>query len=128
MVHRLTGVWVRDGSGGLKLVSFYAYPRWGRGYVRYGEYGKGVIRTLASLPKPIRGRRYRPLRVGHLSRYILSGGLSLRGQSLSTYSRFLSPGVALLKRRGLLRSAYVFGPLCRPRPTKQFYGSYPSVL
>jgi hypothetical protein len=124
MAHRKTIVWIWDGSGGRRVSLFHAYARWNRGVAYQGEYAKGAVRKLAFLPRAIRGRRYRPLRVGHRARFILIRGWHIRGIGFAVYPRAASLGGALLKKRGVLRSRYVFGPMCRPRPTRQFTSVY----
>lgn len=128
MAHKGTSVWIRDGSGGGRLQAFYAHSRWRYGEIRCGEYGKGAVQTLSFLPKRIRGRRYRPLRAGFVTRFWLTYGLSHRGQGAALYVKPWNVGCALLKKRGTLRSKYTFGPIIRPRATKQFFGRYRIVV
>ena len=120
MSHRLSSVWVSDHSGGQRIMLFHSYARWLRGMVYQGEYAKGVVRALSFLPRPIRGRRYKPLRVGHKVRGILVRGSLLRGTGLVLYSKSALAATATVKKRGVLRSPYVFGPACRPRASKRF--------
>jgi hypothetical protein len=92
-----------------------------------GYYGRAVVRLLAYLPKPVRGRRFRPLRVGHVVRFVVtsaaSAGLPDHGRCRPTI-----PKTALLKRRGTLKAKRFFGPLTRPRPTRRFISAFSTLV
>jgi len=128
MVHKLTTVRAQDHSGARWVLTFHTYTRWWRGVAYQGEYIKGTVRALAFLPCPIRGRRYRPLRVGHKVRGMLTCGHLLRGVQGSVYPCAVSPGLLIVKKRATPRTPYVSGPLCRPRSSRQFYSLYPSMV
>jgi hypothetical protein len=93
-----------------------------------GMYGRGVVRRVAFMPRPIRGRRYKPLRVGFVVRFVVAGVASPSplGGALGVESR--SPTGVLVKRRGTLRAKRVFGPALRPRLTRRFFSSFAAMV
>jgi ribosomal protein L14 len=68
MFQKLTRITVSDGTGAGWLQVFHIYRGSRRRYAFIGDFIKMSVKTIAAYPKFIRGRRYRPLRVGYIVR------------------------------------------------------------
>ena len=82
---------------------------------------------MLSYPQAIRGRRYRPLRIGFIVRGF---GCNVRAWVRfddGSRMRFLTNNVVIVRRRGTFRSKYVYSPLSRQIRRRQ-YSMYFSVL
>ena len=92
-----------------------------------GDFIKGAIKQVAFYPTPRRGRRYRPLRAGYVVRGLVVQTRHPVAFVDGTRCVFFQNGVALLKRRGALRSKYLVGPLSRNIRRRQYaalFGGY----
>lgn len=74
---------------------------------------KGSIQHVTFYPPARRGRRHRPLRVGALTRGLISQARYVSRFSDATRCRFFFNAAVLLKRRGVLRNRLAHGPLPR---------------
>ena len=68
MFQKQTKVTVADGSGVAWLQVFHMYRGSRRRYALLGDFVKMSIRSVAVYPRVIRGKRYKPLRVGYIAR------------------------------------------------------------
>lgn len=78
-----------------------------------GDFVKGSVRQIAFYPRRVRGKRYRPLRVGYVVRGLVLHTTYPTRFADNTRVAFPQNSVVLLKRRGLLKSKYLVGPLLR---------------
>lgn len=93
-----------------------------------GDFLKASVRHVAFYPKYRRGRRYKPIRLGHIVR-----GLVVQTRHPVRFSDnarlfFLQNAVVLLKRRGLLRSKQIVGPLPRTIRRRQYSSIFSGIL
>jgi ribosomal protein L14 len=107
----------RSGVGVAKTI--HPYQVFGR-FGRVGSYLKASVRSLIRLPARIRGKRFRPIRVGFVVRGITMSSRfkSKLSSTVALYST--SSAMVLIKRRGFLRSKHIFGFVQRPRFSKKF--------
>lgn len=68
MLQRQTTALVLDLSGAGWVQLFHLYRGSTRRYAQIGGFVKGAVQTVAFYPTYIRGKRYRPIRVGHVVR------------------------------------------------------------
>jgi ribosomal protein L14 len=120
MVFKESKVRACDGSGAGVTRVIHPYKKFKRRYSLLGEYKKASIKTLARLPRRIRGRRYRPLRRGFVVRGLLVRAPSPRLVGAVLGASCASSASVLVKRRGVLRSKYIYGPMQRPRFALKF--------
>lgn len=128
MFQKLTNVGVADGTGAGWLQIFHIYRGSFRRYSKLGDFVKTAVKSVVSYPKFIRGKKYRPLRVGFVVR-----GLCINSKVYSKYSdlsrlRFISNRVLLIKRRGLFKSKYLYTPLLRVLNKKQYFFLFKSII
>lgn len=100
-----------DRSGVARCRIFQLYrPHWARRAAAAGTYIKGAVTALSRLPPRIRGRRYRPIRHGHIARMFIPAHAvhSWRvGCSVGCGLGFGQHGGFVMKRRGLPRSKHI---------------------
>jgi ribosomal protein L14 len=113
MFQKLTRVSVSDGTGIGWLQVFHLYRGSKRRYAKFGDFVKMSIRSINTFPVFIRGRRYRPLRVGYIVRGFATNICAWSRFFDGTRTRFFSNSVVLIKRKGLLKSKYTYTPLSR---------------
>ena len=120
MLQKESRLRTNDRSGAGVMSIFHIYTLRQREVGRLGHYYKAAVKKLSRLPARIRGKRFRPIRRGFVVRFILNTSVrsSLMGNSM-TLALNRTAGV-LIKRRGALRSKYIFGPTQRPRVGKAF--------
>ena len=128
MIFKESKVLVSDGSGAGITRVIHPYKKFKRGYSLIGEYKKASIKTLVRLPRRIRGKRYRPLRRGFVVRGLLARAPSPRlvGSTLGVSCE--SSASVLLKRRGVLKSKYIYGPMQRPRFALKFRAYFGALV
>ena len=113
MLQKQTRVTANDHSGAGWVQLFHIYRGFMRRHAFVGDYVKGSVRRLAFLPKHIRGKRYRPLRVGYKVRGFVAHTRHAQRFADGARCAFTANGVVLLKRRGLFKSKTLYGPLSR---------------
>lgn len=92
-----------------------------------GTYIKASVRTIRRWPQRIRGKRFRPIRVGFVIRAFVSAALKAPCFEAVTATSCINATV-LVRRRGTLRSKYNFAVLARPRRAISFLHSVAVVL
>lgn len=71
------------------------------------------VKAVAKYPQYIRGKRYRPIRVGYIARGMCTNTTTFSRFLDNTRARFFVNSVVLLKRRGTLKSKYIKTPFSR---------------
>jgi ribosomal protein L14 len=92
---------------------FHIYRGFRHAQAFLGDFIKGSIKRIAFYPRYRRGKRYRPLRVGHKTRGLVVQSRHPVCFADTTRCWLLQNALVVLKRRGALRSKYVVGPLVR---------------
>jgi len=117
-----------DRSGANLLKIFHCYHRLKKKYSRVGNYIKGSVREVERRPVRIRGRRFRPIKVGFIQRgfnNINKINLTLNG----TFSiKTILNGCIIIKKRGCLKSPHIRSPLVRPVRVKKFIYIFDNVI
>jgi ribosomal protein L14 len=89
---------------------------------------KGAIKRIAFYPRYRRGKRYRPLRVG----YVVRGLVTQTRQPVRFFDGArcfaYQNAVVLLKKRGVLKSKYLTGPLLRTIRRPQYESLFRGYL
>ena len=120
MIFKLSKTLTNDHSGAGTLQTIHCYSALKKKVAGGGSYIKSSIKTLHHLPNRIRGKRYRPLRVGYIVCSFITN-IRKKKSILSSIQIFNNVNTSvILKRKGLLKSPYVFGPISRPLHYKQF--------
>jgi ribosomal protein L14 len=91
-----------------------------RRYALLGDFVKMSVRGIAVYPRIIRGKRYKPIRVGYVVRGLCVNTAAWLRFIDNTRSRFFENSVVLLKKRGIFKSKYVYTPLSRHIRRKQY--------
>lgn len=117
-----------DRSGSKLNKIFHVYSRMWRRYAVIGEYVKVSVKTLERWPTRIRGKRYRPTRPGFILR-----GFNCMNVTNKNYNGFLKITAATnhmitLKKRGVIKSPYILGPIFRPLRVKKFFYIFNKVV
>lgn len=128
MFQKLTKVGVADGTGAGWLQVFHIYRGSFRRYSKLGDYVKLAVKSILSYPRFIRGRRYRPLRVGFVVRGFCVNHASWIVLKDASRYRFLNNNVILLKRKGLFKSKYNYTPLSRVIRKKQYRALFKHII
>jgi len=128
MLQKLTKVTVADGSGVAWLQIFHIYRGSRRRFAGIGDFVKLTVRKIAVYPRVIRGKRYKPLRVGHITRGLCVNTTAWSRFFDNTRFRFYTNCVVLLKKRGVLRSSYLYTPLSRQIRRKQYRALFRDIF
>lgn len=128
MLQKLTKLTTTDHSGAGWLQIFHLYRGFWRRYAYLGEYTKSAVKTIAFYPRYIKGKRYRPLRIGYVVR-----GLVVRVRKATRFvdnTRLwsFSNNVVLLKRRGVFKTKHLYGPLPRVTKKKQHQALFYDII
>jgi len=107
---------------------FHLYRGSWRRYARTGDFTKAAIKTIITYPRYIRGRRYKPLRVGYVVRSLAAATCSWSRFYDGTRTRFLNNTAIIIKRRGLFKSKYLYTPLSRCIRRNQYRILFPSFF
>ena len=99
-----------------------------RRYALLGDFVKMSIRSVAVYPRVIRGKRYKPLRVGYIARGLCVNTTAWSRFVDNTRSKFYTNSVVLLKKRGMLRSKYLYTPLSRIIRRKQYRSLFQNIF
>ena len=124
MVQKLTRCRVVDTSGAGWVQVFHVYRGTFHKVAVVGDYVKSSIKQVAFYPRRVRGKRYRPLRQGYVVRGLLLHTTHPTRFLDNTRVSFPANTLALLKRRGLLKSKYVIGPILRVARRPQFEATF----
>lgn len=117
-----------DRSGARLLKVFHCYNNFKKQYSLLGTYIKASVRDLERWPRRIRGKRYRPVRVGFIQRCFLVF-LKKNKINCGTFSiKTTSNQSIVLRRRGYLKSPYILIPTIRPIRTKRFYYIFDTII
>lgn len=113
MLQKLSKLTTTDHSGAGWLQIFHLYRGFWRRYAYIGDYTKSAVKTIAFYPRHIKGKRYRPLRVGYVVR-----GLIVRSRKPNRFvdnTRLwaFSNNSVLLKKRGVFKTKHIYGPVPR---------------
>lgn len=121
MIFKETVVKNVDRSGAKLVRVIHTYSKLKRRFCSTGEYIKVSVKTIERWPVRIRGKRYRPTRPGFILR-----GLN----NLTTYNKQMCGSIKLsiiensmitLKKRGVIKSPHIRGPIGRPMRVKKFF-------
>ena len=113
MLPRLARVKVVDASGAGWLQTFHVYRGSFHRAASLGDFIKGSVTHVAFYPRYRRGKRYRPLRVGHIVRALVVQTRHPVRFADDTRATFLANAGVLLRSRGNLRTKLNPHLLCR---------------
>jgi ribosomal protein L14 len=117
-----------DRSGSRLLKVFHCYNNFFKQYACLGHYIKASVKDLERWPRRIRGKRYRPIRVGFIQRCFLVF-LKKNKVNCNVFSIKTQQNKSIvLRRRGYLKSPYILSPIIRPIRTKRFYYIFDTIL
>jgi len=123
MLQKQTQSGVTDHSGAGWVQLFHLYRGFWRRYAFPGTYVKAAVKKIAFYPRAIKGKRYRPLRQGYVVRgLVVHTRKEFRFSDNTRYWLFAN-NLVLLRRRGLFKSKYIYGPLSRVL-NKKLYQTY----
>ncbi len=128
MLPKLAKVRVLDSSGAGWVQTFHVYRGFFHHCAAIGDFIKASIKHIAFYPKYRRGRRYKPLRLGHIVRGLVVQTRHPARFYDNTRLGFLQNSTVLLKRRGLLRSKLILGPLPRTVRRRQYLAVFTGTL
>jgi ribosomal protein L14 len=113
MLQKLSFLSVTDASGAGWLQVYHVYGGSGQKIARPGSFTRNAVKTIAFYPLRIRGKRYRPLRTGFRVRSLLVHAAQLARFPDNTRCSFKTNTCVLLRKRGVFKSKYLYGPLPR---------------
>lgn len=128
MVFKESKVLNIDRSGSRLTKIFHTYSRLKFRYGRVGEYVKVAVKTIERWPVRIRGKRYRPVRPGFIQRGVHCMSVSNMHNKSTLVTRTSTNTIIILKRRGVIRSPYILGPMIRPIRVKKFFYIFNHVI
>lgn len=128
MLQKQSMVTVADATGIGWCQVIHLYGGYRQRYARPGTYVKTTIRSIFKRRIKIRGRKYRPPKVGYILRGLVTrAAATLTMPDLSRHSA-LSSTIIGLKKRGVFKSKHHYGPLFigvrRRRYGSMFYRRY----
>jgi len=109
-------------------MTFHIYRGFKHRCASLGDFLKGSIKHVAFYPRYRRGKRYRPLRLGYIVRGLVVQTRHPVRFLDNTRVVFLQNATVLLRRRGLLKSKYIAGPLVRTIRRRQYGAVFESYL
>ena len=124
MLQKLTKVVTADNTGLGWLQTIHLYRGSWRRYAYIGEYIKMSVKTILRFPRRIRGKRYRPTRVGFVVRGLVIHAIKNKQFFDSSRLRVFASSVIILKKRGTFRSKYYHGPLTRSLRRYHYYNLF----
>lgn len=124
MIQKLSKVTVADGTGVGWLQTIHIYRGSWRRYAHISDYIKMSVRFITKYPRKIRGKRYKPIRVGFRCRGMVT--LLLKNKLFYDRSslRVFQSSVLLLKKKGAFKSKSVFGPAIRNIRRKHYHENF----
>jgi hypothetical protein len=79
------------------------------------------VKSIIKYPKRIRGKRYRPIRVGFRCRGLVTQLVKNKLFFDRSYLQIFHNTVVLLKKRGVFKSKTIYGPGVRNLRRRQYY-------
>jgi ribosomal protein L14 len=128
MLPKLAMLKVVDASGAGWVQTFHIYRGSTHRLATLGDFVKGSLKRIAFYPRARRGKRYRPLRLGYIVRGLVCQTRHPLRFVDNTRCVFFQNATVLLRRRGLLRSKYLSGPLCRTIRRRQYAALFPAYV
>jgi ribosomal protein L14 len=128
MLQKFSHTTVSDNSGVAWLQLFHLYRGSWRRYAYIGDFAKGAVKEIAFYPLRVRGKRYRPLRKGFVVRGLVTQTVKERRFLDNTRCQFTTNAVVLLKRRGVFKSKYIYGPLSRLVKRRQYAAYFEAAI
>ena len=128
MLPKLAQVKVVDASGAGWVQVCHIYRGFKHKAASLGDFIKGSIKRIAFYPRHRRGKRYRPLRLGFVVRGLVCQTRHPVRYHDGTRGFFFQNTVVLLKRRGVLKSRYLVGPLVRTIRRRQYAALFPGFV
>ena len=110
-----------DRSGSRLVKVFHTYSRLKYRYSRVGEYVKASVKSIERWPVRIRGKRFRPVRPGFIQRGVHCVSVANLHNNSTLKTNTTVNAIIILKRRGVIRSPYILGPIIRPIRVKKFF-------
>lgn len=128
MLPKLARLRVIDTSGAGWIQSFHIYRGFFHRCASLGDFLKATIKQVAFYPKFRRGKRYRPLRLGFIVRGLVAQTRHPVRFVDNTRLFFFQNAAVLLKKRGVLKSKVVVGPLPRTLRRRQYTAIFDGYL
>lgn len=121
MIQKLSNLVVADrtGVGWLQVFNIYRGSRRRYGFI--GDYVKMAVKSIIRYPRRIRGKRYRPIRVGYRCRGLITQLLKNKVFFDRSNLLIFHSTVILLKKRGVFKSKSIYGPGVRNLRKRQYY-------
>ena len=117
-----------DRSGANLLKIFHCYHRLTKKYSIVGNYIKGSVRIVERRPVKIRGRRFRPIKIGFIQRGFNNiNKLNWQLNGVFKIKTNLN-GCIIIKKRGCLKSPHILSPTVRPIRVKKFFYIFDTVV
>jgi ribosomal protein L14 len=113
MLQKLSRAVAIDQSGVGWVQVFHLYGGSRRKSTNVGRFVKGAVKSIAFYPKYIRGKRYRPTRLGYVVRGLLMEARYAQRFPDNTRAWGLTNGLALIKKRGVFKVKYIQGCVLR---------------
>ena len=127
MLFKESSLLINDRSGAFSIKLIHNYLRKKKLFSTRGDIIKSVIINLERYPRKIRGKRYRPLRSGFIIKCVIS--ISVKQiQKTNLLVMSYSNNCVAFKRRGVLKSNYILGPIIRPLPTKSYVYNFSQLV
>lgn len=117
-----------DRSGARKVKVFHTYGRPWRRFSCVAEYVKVAVRTIERWPARIRGKRYRPTRIGFVLRCLVCCTAFNTHIGSSFKIKTAANTTLTIKKRGVIKSPYILGPMTRPARVKKFFYIFDTVF
>lgn len=121
MIQKLSKLTVADRTGVGWLQVFHIYRGSWRRYAFIGNFVKIAVKSIIRYPKRIRGKRYRPIRVGYRCRGLITQLLKNKIFYDRSNLYIFSSTLILLKKRGVFKSKAIYGPGVRNLRKRQYY-------
>lgn len=128
MLQKLTMARVCDHSGAGWIQTIHLYRGTWRRSSSLADYIKGAVKRIAFYPRVVKGKRYRPLRVGYVVRGLIVQTRFQRRFVDNTRFVTTTNGVVLLKKRGVFKSKFLYGPLSRLTKKKQYLSLFDEFI
>lgn len=128
MLQKLSYLTLADASGAGWICAYHLYGGSWRKVVGCGGFVKAAIKAVAFFPLRIRGKRYRPLRKGFRVRGLVVHTTQMSRFLDNTRCAFQANTAVLLKRRGIFKSKYVYGPLPRLIRRKRYQAMFKAFI
>lgn len=121
MIFKQTQITNVDRCGPHYTRVIHTYHKLKRRFCSTGEYVKTSVLTLKRWPVRIRGKRYRPIKPGFVIRGLNCLNKFNTQNCNNLKLTFSYNAMITLKKRGVIRSPHIFGPIGRPIRVKKFF-------